>query len=144
MGPILEKIGGSVHAAVSRAAARHASHSHEATAENDHWYLVQLKPGGFERARINLARQSFVSFMPMHEVTRKKLNRFVREICPLFAGYLFVRIPPDKPHWRAINCTYGVAHLVALHVGIPTRVPAALIAGLRARCDAESRLIAAT
>ena len=97
MGPILEKIGGSVHAAVSRAAARHASHSHEATAENDHWYLVQLKPGGFERARVNLARQGFASFMPMQEVTRKKLNRFTHETRPLFPGYLFVRVSPDKP-----------------------------------------------
>ena len=33
---------------------------------------------------------------------------------------------------------------MALYAGIPTRVPAALIAGLRARCDVASRLMRAT
>lgn len=123
----------------------HAAHPAQAPkVKNDHWYLAQLKPGGFARAKTNLERQGFGSFMPMQVVTRTLAGRFTRATRPLFAGYLFVRIPPDRPHWRAINSTYGVARLVVLHSAFPTRVPVDLIAGLRARCDVESRLIPAS
>lgn len=113
----------------------------EAAAADDHWYLAQLKPGGFARARENLERQGFASFMPMLEVTRQRLGQFTTRQVPLFAGYLFVRVPPEASGWRVINSTYGVARLVALHGGYPTPVPAELIAGLRGRCDNRSRLM---
>lgn len=113
----------------------------KSSVHNDHWYLLQLKPGGFERAKLNLARQGFVSFMPLTEVTCTSSGRFSTSIQPLFAGYLFVRVPPGQTHWRAINSTYGVARLVALHDAIPTGVPATLIAALRTRCDVESKFI---
>ncbi len=108
---------------------------------DDRWYLAQLKPSGFDRARTNLARQGFASFMPMQKVTRPRCERFSEISRPLFPGYLFVRIPPDQTRWRAINSTYGVARLVALRDRYPSVVPSALIAGLRARCDLNGRLV---
>ena len=123
----------------------HAAYAAQApNVQNDHWYLAQLKPGGFARAKTNLERQGFGSFMPMQVVTRTIAGRFTRATRPLFAGYLFVRVAPDRPHWRAINSTCGVARLVAFHSEFPTRVPVDLIADLRARCDVESRLIPAS
>ena len=33
------------------------------------WYVAQLKPNGFNKAQVNLARQGFECFMPMRKVT---------------------------------------------------------------------------
>lgn len=108
---------------------------------SEHWYLALLKPGGFTRARQNLQRQGFASFMPMIDVTSQHAGRFNTRLVPLFPGYLFVRIRPESSGWRAINSTFGVSRLVVLFGGCPTEVPPSLISGLRARCDDLSRLI---
>lgn len=104
------------------------------------WYLAQLKPSGFERAKINLARQGYETFMPVQEISRRRCGRLSLVIRPLFPGYLFVQIPPSKRDWRAINSTFGIARLVALQNGRPTEVPSDLISALRARTDPKGHL----
>lgn len=104
------------------------------------WYLAQLKPGEFRRAVTNLGRQGFASFMPQREVTRRHGGRWETRPRPLFPGYLFVEVPHQSPNWRAINSTYGVAHLVSLGQGRPTRVAPELIAALLARTDDDGQL----
>lgn len=106
----------------------------------DYWYLAQLKPGGFARASDNLARQSFTSFMPFRHVTRRRSGRLVTGREALFPGYLFVRIPPDRDDWRAVNSTYGVSRLVSLSGERPTPVPQGIMAELLARTDADGYL----
>lgn len=106
--------------------------------QSEHWYLAQLKPGGLARARLNLARQEHPTFMPMREVTERRREGLRRAARPLFPGYLFVRITPDRPRWRAINSTYGVSRLVALQGNCPSQVPAPLMAALFGRCDGET------
>lgn len=100
------------------------------------WYLAQLKPGGFERAVTNLARQGYESFMPMREETRRRAGRWTTNTRPLFPGYLFVKVADSRQHWRSINSTFGVSRLVALESGRPTRVDPAIVASLQVRvCD---------
>jgi transcriptional antiterminator RfaH len=108
--------------------------------QNAHWFLAQLKPNGFERAKINLARQDFGSFMPVQEISQRRRGRLSTAIHPLFPGYLFVQIPPSRRDWRAINNTYGISRLVALQNGHPTEVPSDLMLALRARTDFNGRL----
>ncbi len=95
------------------------------------WYLVQLKPGGLERAITNLARQGFESFMPLREETHRRAGRFKTSFRPLFPGYLFVKVPDDNRQWRSINATYGVSRLVALEAGRPTQVPPDFVEALK-------------
>ena len=108
--------------------------------DNAHWYLAQLKPGGFERATLNLKRQHYETFMPLRKVSERRRGLFRASIRPLFPGYLFVQIAPDRRDWRAINSTYGVARLVALEAGKPTEVPHNLMEALRAHSDTQGRM----
>ncbi len=96
----------------------------------ENWFLVQLKPGGFTRAVTNLQRQGFETFMPLRPETRRKGEKLVTENRPLFPGYLFVSVDPDRRDWRKINNTFGVARLVCLDGLQPSRVPTPLIQGL--------------
>ncbi|MCB1311210.1 MAG: transcriptional activator RfaH [Sedimentitalea sp.] len=107
-------------------------------ARTDNWYLVQVRPGAAERARLNLARQAFRSFMPQRETTQRRGRHLQRARRPLFPGYLFVQIDPERQEWRRINSTYGVSRLVALERGCPTRVPPQVMAGIFGHCDGDT------
>jgi transcriptional antiterminator RfaH len=104
------------------------------------WYLVQLKPGGGDRARRNLDRLGFETFMPMRWETRRRSGRMTENLRPLFPGYLFVLFRPGESRWRVINSTYGVARIVCLEGGRPTPVPEALMRSLKAACNTDGVL----
>ena len=104
----------------------------------DNWYLAQLRPGAFERARINLDRQGFACFMPLRARTIRRSGRLQPVRHPLFPGYIFVQIDPGSQGWRKINSTFGVARLVSLEPNRPTPVPPEVMEGLFARCDADT------
>ena len=103
------------------------------------WYLVQCKPNVAQIAVRNLENQSFGTFLPLQEITKRKGKIFLRRIRPLFPGYLFVQIDPDQGPWRQINSTRGVARLVRLGVE-PSVVPKEIVDALMARCDKQSIL----
>lgn len=98
------------------------------------WYVVQLKPGGLERAKINLARQGVTTFMPMRKRTIRRATRLIDTVRPLFPGYLFIEMGRDAPPWRSVNGTYGVAKVVSIVPGEPAQVPADFISGLSLMC----------
>ena len=50
----------------------------------DCWYLAQLKPNGFDRAKDNLRRQNFETFMPMSELTMRHGQKFSKKVLPVF------------------------------------------------------------
>ena len=64
------------------------------------WYLVQCKPNAAEIAVRNLKNQSFGTFLPLQEITKRNGKVFQRQIRPLFPGYLFVQVDPDQAPWR--------------------------------------------
>ena len=103
------------------------------------WYLVQCKPNAAQIAVCNLENQSFVTFLPLQEITKRKGKIFQRQIRPLFPGYLFVQINPDQGPWRQVNSTRGVARLVRLGAEL-TAVPREIVEALMARCDKQSIL----
>ncbi|MCE6967122.1 transcription termination/antitermination protein NusG [Cereibacter sphaeroides] len=98
------------------------------------WYLVQTKPNAFRIAERNLLRQRITVFCPVEKVTQRHGTRFREITRQLFTGYLFVRVDPANPQWRAINSTYGVSRLVTF-AGTPGSVPNPLVMALHARCD---------
>lgn len=105
---------------------------------DDHlnWYVALLKPNGLRAAERNLEQQGFVTFVPRSEVALQRRGKFITEIKPLFAGYLFIRAEPDLSHWRCISSTYGVSRLIRFGAeSAPKMVPQQLMKALMMRCD---------
>lgn len=103
------------------------------------WYLAQCKPNAEQIAVRNLENQSFGTFLPLLEITKRKAKIFQRQVRPLFPGYLFVQISPDQGPWRQVNSTRGVARLLRLGAE-PSVVPNEIVEALMARCDKQSIL----
>lgn len=104
------------------------------------WSVAQLKPNGFNKAQLNLARQGFECFMPMREVTVRHARKLSVGLRPVFPGYIFIKFGLDNADWRKINSTLGVNRLISFHEGRPAQIPDALIEGLMARCDDKHML----
>ena len=103
------------------------------------WYLVQCKANAAQIAVRNLENQSFGTFLPLQEITKRKGKIFHRQIRPLFPGYIFVQLHPDQGPWRQVNSTRGVIRLVCLGAE-PSVVSIELVETLMARCDKQSIL----
>ena len=103
------------------------------------WYLVQCKPNATQIAVRNLENQSFGTFLPLQEITKRRGKIFQQQIRPLFPGYLFVQIDPDQGSWRQVNSTRGVTRLVRLGAE-PSVVPNEIVKALLAQCDEQSIL----
>ena len=101
----------------------------------DCWYVAQLKPNGFNKAQLNLARQGFECFMPMRKVTIRHARKISNGLRPVFPGYIFIKFGLNNSDWRKINSTIGVNRLVSFHEGRPALMPEALMEGFIARCD---------
>ena len=104
------------------------------------WYVAQLKPNGFKKAQLNLARQGFECFMPMRKVTVRHARKLNDGLRPVFPGYIFIKFGLDNGDWRKINSTLGVNRLISFHEGRPAQIPEALIAGFMARCNDQHML----
>ena len=104
------------------------------------WFILQFKPNSHRLAERNLHRQGFESFLPLHEVTKHKYNRYVSDLQPLFPGYMFVAFNPESGPWRQINCTTGVSKLVSFG-DQPSPIPLDLISGLMERCNSVGKLL---
>ena len=103
----------------------------------DDWYLAQLKTNCLERARVNLGRQAFQTFMPMRQATFLLRGRPKSQSRALFPGYIFVRVPTEAQNWRKVNSTYGVSKIVALRAGFPTRVAPNILSALLCYCEGQ-------
>ena len=99
------------------------------------WYVAQLKPNGFAKAVANLDKQGFETFMPLRRKTVRHARQMREVLRPVFPGYLFIRFGAERSDWRKINSTFGVSRLISFEKALPSPVPDALMAGLRARCD---------
>ena len=104
--------------------------------DQSRWYVAQLKPNSFARAEANLKKQGFETFMPLRRKTVRHARQMREVLRPVFPGYIFIRFGAASSDWRKINSTFGVSKLISFEAGKPAPVPDALMAGLRARCDA--------
>lgn len=82
------------------------------------WYLIHTKPRQERTAQLNLERQHYTVYLPMHAY-RKRIE-------PLFARYLFIHLDSESDDWGPIRSTRGVANLVRFG-GVPAKVPDDLI-----------------
>lgn len=76
------------------------------------WVAVSTHPHRERTALDNLQRQGFVAYCPLIRRSRSHARRVEEVLRPLFPGYLFVDIGPEREGWRPILSTYGVRMLV--------------------------------
>lgn len=100
------------------------------------WYLVYTKPRQEEVAQTNLERQGFATYLPRVRQSRRRQNRRVVVIEPMFPRYLFIELDAQQDNWAPIRSTLGVSALVRFGP-YPTPVPEGLLAALRAREGAD-------
>lgn len=76
------------------------------------WAVVRTHPSKERLAEEHLARQQFEIYCPRVVKRVRKLRCHQKVIRPLFPGYLFVRVAPERQHWRPILSTFGVQTLI--------------------------------
>ena len=104
------------------------------------WFILQLKAKSHKRATINLIRQGFETFLPLHVVTSRKASRFINTTQPLFPGYMFVAFDRTKSDWHKINNTYGVTRLITFNTVLKS-IPIRFIDNLMKRYDSSGNLL---
>jgi len=105
------------------------------------WFVAQLKPNGYVKARQNLERQGYTTFTPLIERVVSHARTKKRVMRPLFPGYIFVTFDPESTQWRSINNTFGVSGLIMARANTPARVPGALMTNLLASCDGSGHIL---
>lgn len=104
------------------------------------WYVVHTHAHQEEKARRNLARQEFETFLPRYLKRRRHARRTDWVPAPLFPRYLFVAMDVAFSRWRAISSTIGVSHLVC-QGSAPRPVPNDIIDEIRARMNEKGLVL---
>lgn len=104
------------------------------------WHLVLCKPNQHHIACRCLARLSCEVFLPQQLAERRWRGRVLKELRPVFPGYLFVGIDPARPLWQSMRTARGVSRIIGFGEQGPAVVPAEIVSGLMARCDGDGVL----
>ena len=104
------------------------------------WYILQFKPNAHHVASKNLNHQGFETFLPMHDITSRKLSRYISTSKPLFPGYMFIKFDRAESNWHKINNTYGVSRLITFN-SILKSVPNSFVDSLIEQYDLSGKLI---
>ncbi len=104
------------------------------TVDGRRWFAVHTHPNRESTAARYLAYQGFAVFLPQRFKTRRHARRVETVLTAYFPCYLFVSFDPTRDHWRVINSTFGVRHLV-MSGSTPEAVPQGLVEQMIARTD---------
>jgi transcriptional antiterminator RfaH len=104
------------------------------------WFILQFKPNSHHQASKNLTRQGFETFLPLHDITSRKLSRFVNTSKPLFPGYMFIKFDRSESEWYKINNTYGVSRLITFN-SLLKSIPTKFVDSLMKRYDLSGKLL---
>ena len=94
------------------------------------WYVVATRPRQESVARDHLARQGYRVLLPEISLKKRRQNRWVAVVEPLFPGYLFVQIAFGRDDAAPIRSTRGCRDLVRFgehHPSVPVMVLEALL-----------------
>ena len=101
------------------------------------WSVVFSKPRQEHVARENLARQAFLTYLPMLKQSKRLRGRWVDVIEPMFPRYLFVALDFGVQDLSPIRSTLGVIDLVRFGLE-PATVPPGIVESLMAAEDPAS------
>jgi transcriptional antiterminator RfaH len=76
------------------------------------WAVVNTHPHREHVACENLTRQEFEIYCPLVRKLRRHARQTTSVLRPLFPGYVFLRVDPDRTRWRPILSTIGVRTVV--------------------------------
>ena len=96
------------------------------------WVLVYTKAKEEKKAKENLARQGFKTFLPLIAATNK--NRESKSLVPVFPRYVFAQINLEIDNWNSINSTYGVSHIVMFSDEL-SAIPNSIIQSIQKKLD---------
>ncbi len=94
------------------------------------WFAVRTQPNRESRAKLQLERQHFQTFLPLIEKSVSHARKIRQVRSALFPSYLFVKLDLLRDQWRCINSTYGVSCLIMAGerpVAVPTGVVELLV-----------------
>jgi transcription elongation factor/antiterminator RfaH len=100
----------------------------------ERWFLAQTQPNREKAAALHLSAQGFRNFVPRFRKTVRHARQLREVTAPLFPGYVFIIIDPQRDRWRSINGTFGVARLVSAH-DRPSPVPLGVVEAFVAAVD---------
>ena len=104
------------------------------------WFILQFKSNSHHLAAKNLNQQGFETFLPLHDITSRRLSRFINTSKPLFPSYMFVKFDRAESEWQKINSTYGVSRLITFN-SILKSIPTIFVDHLMKRYDLSGKLI---
>jgi transcriptional antiterminator RfaH len=102
--------------------------------EGERWLVAQTLRRREKLGRLHLGAQSFRNFFPRFHKTVRHARKLREVIAPVFPGYIFVVLDPERHRWRSINGTFGLARLISAHRR-PTPVPTGVVEALLASVD---------
>jgi transcriptional antiterminator RfaH len=105
-------------------------------AKGKSWYLVYTKPQQETKAKVNLERQGYETYLPLFKQFKRRQGRRLSVVVPLFPRYLFLHLDRHTDNWAPIRSTLGVVSTVK-YGHEPARAPDELIDYLRSRETAE-------
>ena len=101
-----------------------------------HWYVIQCRARQESRALAHLQRQGYGCFLPRLVVEQVRQGQRVCVSEPLFPGYLFVALDPQRDHWAPIRSTRGVLRVVGFG-GLPVPMPPGAVEALQQQTNTE-------
>ncbi|MGJ3259928.1 MAG: transcription termination/antitermination protein NusG [Rhodospirillales bacterium] len=99
-----------------------------------YWCAVNTKVNAEDKAVFHLMRQGFRVMLPKHLKRRAHARKVEWVPRPLFPGYLFVEIDPERSPWRAIRSTVGIFDVIRFG-DRPAPVPDEVIEEIKVRQD---------
>lgn len=76
------------------------------------WYTIHAKARQEHLAFEHLVRQGYSAYLPLIRLHRRRRGAWQQVTEPLFPGYLFVRLDPERNNTAPIRSTRGVVGLV--------------------------------
>ena len=76
------------------------------------WYAVHARPRQEATAELNLQRQGYQTYAPKIRVRKRKRDKWVKAVEPLFPRYLFIQVDAQQHSLAPVRSTLGVAGLV--------------------------------
>jgi transcription antitermination factor NusG len=101
---------------------------------SEHWFVAQTLHHREKLAALHLGAQGFRIFLPRFRKTVRHARQLREVVAPVFPGYIFLILDPERDRWRSINGTFGVARLVSAQ-GRPVPVPCGTVEAMIATTD---------
>ncbi len=108
------------------------SHFHN---EQEHWYVIQTKPGQEDRVKFHMNEMVIENFLPKMEDCVSRGRRTVKVRRPLFPNYLFAKFSLSK-NYHQVKWTRGVNKVVGSGI-IPLPLDQAVIDTIRQRTSGD-------